>query len=419
MRVDLHEARTGQHKDRGSLRQRIARAARVSTRSVRAHCMLVGGRVVHKRGCTPRHPRCAWSRRAYGEIVCDCPAYDFLHRQGSGRCGDQRFGRGRWAQNDPDRAYTTITSRGRKDRFSTLKRAVEHARILAAHDRVHVDVLLGSRVVSRVRPGAARDLVSAEKRAENRTIDIFTGRTKIEEGKKGRKDWKGEAEKAARELAICRKTGRDPKKIPTFGWKGYKLADLSFADLDLLRLQIIANPKNHTPRDAKGHPVRGVWLYTPTARKKLEALAWAVTYKLQGQGGATRHSQQRSRKRRSARDDAPDTKRLDEAPVTKRSSSWPPETSSSRPPRGGLLSGRATYAREVLGLLRSGHGLSGTQSIRLIAKWNVLVDRAWRAGKTPCSTADHMVKYENAQICPCTSAGRDCARCKTRKKGRR
>jgi len=95
---------------------------------------------------------------------------------------------------------------------------------------------------------------------------------------------------------------RDARKIPTFGWKGYKLADLTFAELDDLRQSVIADPKNHTPRDAKGHPRSGIWLYTPSARKKLEALAWAVTYKLQGQGGATRRSRDAApRKRRPVR----------------------------------------------------------------------------------------------------------------------
>ena len=47
--------------------------------------------------------------------------------------------------------------------------------------------------------------VAPEKRAENRTPDLFTGRTKLEDGGKGpRRDWKGEAERIARDLAECR-----------------------------------------------------------------------------------------------------------------------------------------------------------------------------------------------------------------------
>jgi hypothetical protein len=47
--------------------------------------------------------------------------------------------------------------------------------------------------------------VPAERRAENRTADIFTGRTRLEEGGKARRDWKGDAERLARELAECRR----------------------------------------------------------------------------------------------------------------------------------------------------------------------------------------------------------------------
>jgi hypothetical protein len=87
--------------------------------------------------------------------------------------------------------------------------------MIANHERVHVSVLLGSRVISRVRPGAARDVkASPARRAENRTIDIFSGKTKLEESSKSaRADWKGEAQKLARELAECRRTGRDPARV--------------------------------------------------------------------------------------------------------------------------------------------------------------------------------------------------------------
>ncbi len=55
-------------------------------------------------------------------------------------------------------------------------------------------------------PPALGPNVAAEKRAENRTPDLWTGRTKLEDGGKGaRRDWKGEAERAARELAECRR----------------------------------------------------------------------------------------------------------------------------------------------------------------------------------------------------------------------
>ena len=47
--------------------------------------------------------------------------------------------------------------------------------------------------------------VAPERRAENRTPDLFTGRTKLEDASgKARRDWKGEAERLGRELAACR-----------------------------------------------------------------------------------------------------------------------------------------------------------------------------------------------------------------------
>ncbi|MEJ7812895.1 MAG: hypothetical protein WKG32_20945 [Gemmatimonadaceae bacterium] len=48
--------------------------------------------------------------------------------------------------------------------------------------------------------------VAPEKRAENRTPDLWTGRTKLDDGSKAaRRDWKSEAERTARELAECRR----------------------------------------------------------------------------------------------------------------------------------------------------------------------------------------------------------------------
>lgn len=59
----------------------------------------------------------------------------------------------------------------------------------------------------------------------------------------------------------------------TFGWKAWKMADLSFADLEQLRQAVQNDPKNQNPPGS-------FYLYTPPARKKLDALAWAVTHKL-------------------------------------------------------------------------------------------------------------------------------------------
>jgi len=52
-----------------------------------------------------------------------------------------------------------------------------------------------------------------------------------------------------------------------------KLGDKSFEELDKLRLSIENNPKNRLP-DGSFH------LYIPSARKKLEDIAWGITYKL-------------------------------------------------------------------------------------------------------------------------------------------
>lgn len=62
-------------------------------------------------------------------------------------------------------------------------------------------------------------------------------------------------------------------KPRNFGWKAWKLADLSFAELNELRESVTNDPANRNPPGS-------FWLYTPKARKKLDALAWAVTYKL-------------------------------------------------------------------------------------------------------------------------------------------
>lgn len=59
----------------------------------------------------------------------------------------------------------------------------------------------------------------------------------------------------------------------TFGWKAWKLADLSFAELNELREGVQNDPKNQNPPGS-------FYLYTPAARRKLDALAWAVTHKL-------------------------------------------------------------------------------------------------------------------------------------------
>lgn len=74
-----------------------------------------------------------------------------------------------------------------------------------------------------------------------------------------------------------------PQKIRNFGWDAVKLADLSMDDLRILRAQVEAehaNPFNAQDRYTEnGQPTLN--LYDKKGRKKLEALSWAVTYKLQ------------------------------------------------------------------------------------------------------------------------------------------
>lgn len=60
----------------------------------------------------------------------------------------------------------------------------------------------------------------------------------------------------------------------TFGWKQHLLSEHSFADLERLRLSIVNDPACANP-DKKS-----IYLYSKSARRKLDALGWAVTTKL-------------------------------------------------------------------------------------------------------------------------------------------
>lgn len=67
--------------------------------------------------------------------------------------------------------------------------------------------------------------------------------------------------------------------LPVLGWKPTRLADAySLEQLNALRLEVERNPESANPAHAAG---RDINLYTPTARRKLDALAWAVTHRLQ------------------------------------------------------------------------------------------------------------------------------------------
>lgn len=74
-----------------------------------------------------------------------------------------------------------------------------------------------------------------------------------------------------------------PERLKNFGWDAVKLADYSLEQLAELRRQVEAehaNPFDEQNRYTEnGQPT--LHLYDAKGRKKLDALAWAVTYKLQ------------------------------------------------------------------------------------------------------------------------------------------
>ena len=60
----------------------------------------------------------------------------------------------------------------------------------------------------------------------------------------------------------------------TFGWKAHKLSEHSYDDLNALRLSVENDPNSANPDKSS------IYLYNRGARKKLDALAWAITIKL-------------------------------------------------------------------------------------------------------------------------------------------
>jgi hypothetical protein len=60
---------------------------------------------------------------------------------------------------------------------------------------------------------------------------------------------------------------------PCHGWDAVALyRGLTLAQLGELRAAVEADP---------GHASGSIWLYKPSARRKLDAISWAVTYHLQ------------------------------------------------------------------------------------------------------------------------------------------
>ncbi|MBO9710533.1 MAG: hypothetical protein J7521_20220 [Caulobacter sp.] len=68
--------------------------------------------------------------------------------------------------------------------------------------------------------------------------------------------------------------------VATFGWNQAKLSEHSFDDLERLRQAIVNDPASANRAHAAG---KSIYLHTPAARRKLDAIAWAVTTKLREQ----------------------------------------------------------------------------------------------------------------------------------------
>lgn len=61
--------------------------------------------------------------------------------------------------------------------------------------------------------------------------------------------------------------------LKKYGWSAVKLSDhYTLAELEMIRQEIVTDPAN----SERG----GLYLYTKSARRKLDSLSWAVYYKL-------------------------------------------------------------------------------------------------------------------------------------------
>lgn len=84
----------------------------------------------------------------------------------------------------------------------------------------------------------------------------------------------------------------EPERLKNFGWDAVKLSDYSLDQLKQLREQVEREHLN--PRDEKGRYLENgqptINLYDKKGRKKLEALSWAVTYKLQDKARAEKET---------------------------------------------------------------------------------------------------------------------------------
>ena len=66
-------------------------------------------------------------------------------------------------------------------------------------------------------------------------------------------------------------------KMKNYSWCPVRLAEAyDLEQLNALRLEVEDAPGNRTPVDRDGRPVDTIYIFTRGARKKLDAIGWAV-----------------------------------------------------------------------------------------------------------------------------------------------
>lgn len=64
----------------------------------------------------------------------------------------------------------------------------------------------------------------------------------------------------------------------TYGYNACKMADnMTFEELTAMANRLRDDPANANPQHANGN---SIYLYTKATHKRLDAIAWAITYKL-------------------------------------------------------------------------------------------------------------------------------------------
>ncbi len=83
---------------------------------------------------------------------------------------------------------------------------------------------------------------------------------------------------AHQQLAKEQQQPQPAKPLRSYGWDAVKLSEAySLEQLEQLRQSVIQNPDNQNPDHKAG---KSIFLYTKSARRKLEALGWAVFFRL-------------------------------------------------------------------------------------------------------------------------------------------